>query len=369
MKHLLFSVLIAVSLFFTFPSRWALEPTYPTVPLITGSLWGKNVRIFKIVTGWPYLLQTSVDKDWSVSSLDEFMEREGAIAWMNGVFYRPNDPAYAKYGKPNTTDSERIYKGDGKSYSRYRPDTGIRGIIWVDAAGKPRFVQNNKEQTEPISAIQNEGIMDKLMYGLGNFPILVKNGVDMSTTYSYEISLDPKMLSSQRRSFICITKDQKTTYLGFVDAMKIMKMPEYLKKNLGCWRAINLDAWASIAMYHDEQFLLWPGRDVMDAFVIVPREGLQNYITNKRVIEEANISGYAFTTVDRLGLEQVRDKVKPFLLIDALPIKQNLLNEIKKQESSRKLRDNRRMRAILRASYHFIQAEALPEEYNIGKIE
>ena len=68
--------------------------------------------------------------------------------------------------------------------------------------------------------------------------------------YGYTTYLDAKMKAKANKTFICSTQDKKTVYMGVVGTINLVQMPAYLKKNFGCYNAINLDAGSSIGMVY-----------------------------------------------------------------------------------------------------------------------
>jgi exopolysaccharide biosynthesis protein len=56
--------------------------------------------------------------------------------------------------------------------------------------------------------------------------------------------------------------------MGTIDAISMPDVPLFIKK-FGCVDAINLDNGGSLAMYDKKKYVVGPGRNIMDAFVIV----------------------------------------------------------------------------------------------------
>lgn len=52
--------------------------------------------------------------------------------------------------------------------------------------------------------------------------------------------------------------------------MTIYGMPEFLKKQFGCYQAIGLDSGGSLGLSYEGKSYAKPGRKIMDAFVVVP---------------------------------------------------------------------------------------------------
>ncbi|HMT00964.1 MAG TPA: phosphodiester glycosidase family protein [Candidatus Absconditabacterales bacterium] len=356
MKHCskIVSAISAVSFMIFLSGGVGFAQLYPTNEIIRKRDHDKRIDVLKIDVGGDFEIVTSVVPDGEVETLKELIDRVGGIAGVNGVFFRPDEAAYAKYGQAKTTVSERIFKGDAKSYSRYRPDTGIRGVFGFTRDGEPLLANYNSGNMGTYYSNVNSGRLGEIYYGLGNFPVLLESGVDVSGYFWEQINGDPKMTASMKRNFICTTADKKTVYVGFVGNFTLFDLPAYLQKSFDCARALSLDAGKSVALYHDEQYLLGPGRKVMDAFVIVPKEGLVSYTQKKRAAEESLISGYQFTSQESqlipqivLALQQNISKKRTATLQAAL--KQKYLNQLRDLELSRSLRDNARARKILRS--------------------
>lgn len=58
--------------------------------------------------------------------------------------------------------------------------------------------------------------------------------------------------------------------MGTIDAISMLDVPLFIKK-FGCVDAINLDNGGSLAMYDKKKYVVGPGRNIMDAFVIVKK--------------------------------------------------------------------------------------------------
>jgi len=165
-----------------------------------------------------------------------------------------------------------VFQGDGASYSRFRPDTSIRGIFGFEQDGTPLFVQNkiSIHDVGLLSNIHKERI-DDLYFGISNFPVLLIEGDDV--TAGAREYIDSKMTGKGNRNFICSTADGKTIYMGVVGSSSVRDMAPYLKQHFGCYNALFLDAGASLGMVYDEKVLDRGARRLItDAFVVVDRE-------------------------------------------------------------------------------------------------
>lgn len=84
--------------------------------------------------------------------------------------------------------------------------------------------------------------------------------------------IDAKMRTSGIKNMICITDDLTTVYMGNISDITIGEMPDFLRQNLGCFYALNLDSGGSLGMHYEGTNIRTPGRDIMDAFVVVETE-------------------------------------------------------------------------------------------------
>lgn len=53
------------------------------------------------------------------------------------------------------------------------------------------------------------------------------------------------------KNMICITDDKKTVYMGNISDITLPEMPDFLKNNLGCSFALNLDSGGSLGMQYE----------------------------------------------------------------------------------------------------------------------
>jgi exopolysaccharide biosynthesis protein len=71
------------------------------------------------------------------------------------------------------------------------------------------------------------------------------------------------------KSFICRT-NLNDIKMGTLGSISMMDVPDLIKK-FGCIDAINLDNGGSLALYDKEKYIVGPGRNIMDAFVILKK--------------------------------------------------------------------------------------------------
>jgi len=229
----------------------------------------KPIRVIKtVLDGEHYIVSSVAEEGWA--TLKDLTKKVGGNTAVNGVFFCPED-----YTQCNTTHtiSERVFLGNGKDRSTYRPDTSIRMIFGFDQTGKPLLVQNNLgNMIDQWLRIKKDPLaFTTLYFGLGNFPIFLYKGSNVVDGYTFFI--DKKMKTPGKKTFICSTEDKSTIYMGVIGNITIPDMPKYLKKNFDCRDAMNLDAGNSIGMIYSG-FVLdqWPRKKIMDAYVVLTKE-------------------------------------------------------------------------------------------------
>lgn len=69
------------------------------------------------------------------------------------------------------------------------------------------------------------------------------------------------------KSFICKTNNNDVK-MGMIEKISLLDIPDLIR-TFGCVDAINLDNGGSLAMCEKGKYIVGPGRNIMDAFVIV----------------------------------------------------------------------------------------------------
>jgi len=212
---------------------------------------------------------------------------------INGSFFCPAERAYNYCGANNSTSSDRIVAW--VVHSKYPNDTGERWIVGVTKDNQAIFVQNNNRQWYMKNT--NQERKQDIQYGLGNFPILVDNGIDVTIEMTHLI--DNKMFQKWTRSFICIPESNDKVFMGFVPNKSMFEMGRYLIDTYNCHFAINLDAWWSSAMVVDDKHIIGPWRRVVDGFVAVAKPAfieskINNYSFSKTQENNINILEQSF---------------------------------------------------------------------------
>ena len=230
---------------------------------------GRPIRVIKVVLDGEHYVVSAVAKQWG-ETLEDLTKKVGGISAVNGAFFCPKDYSYCN-GKTES-NFERVFQGDGVSYSKFRPDTSIRGIFGFLQDGSPMLVQN-KISTHDVGLMSNINAerIDELYFWISNFPVLLIEGDDV--TAGAREYIDSKLTGKGNRNFICSTEDGKTIYMWYIGSASIRDMAPYLKKNFGCYNALSLDAGASAAMVYSGKVLEKGSRRLItDAFVVVDKE-------------------------------------------------------------------------------------------------
>jgi hypothetical protein len=222
---------------------------------------GHSVKIFHIPYGDNYHV-TAVASN-SGTTLKSLVENSNWVAGINGAYFIPRDYT----GLADTTNTVRIMNSDGLSYSRYYPDTGINGIFGFDSAHMPILVQNSIYGDRALRDNYNSGMLLELQSGIANFPILLANGINLVPRYDNLGLITAKMKIVSTKSFICRTKSNDIK-MGTISKISMLDVPAFISP-FGCVDAINLDNGGSLAMYDKSKYIVGPGRNIMDAFIIV----------------------------------------------------------------------------------------------------
>lgn len=231
--------------------------------LVTKYTDGHRVRVFVIPYDDAYRV-TAIASN-SGSTLRSLIENGRGVAGINGAYFSPRDYT----GKPDSTNTIRIMGGDGFTFSRYFPDTGINGIFGFVRDTSPILVQNNIYGEKSLRMNYNSGRILDVQSGIANFPILLANWRNLLPIYDTAHLITDKMKVVSTKSFICrtATNDVKMWTIEKISMMDVAN----LIRRFNCVDAINLDNWGSLALYDNGRYIIGPGRNIMDAFVIVKK--------------------------------------------------------------------------------------------------
>lgn len=221
---------------------------------------GYNVEYISIPKNSPFKVIAAASN--TAKPLLNFIKENGAIGWINGAYF----DAYTK--TPNSK-STRIINGDINTFSEFKDDTGANVIFGFDKNGDVIIAQNMIWWNKRPANNFNSDKISQIEYGIANFPLFLYNGKNIYIEYESAGLIDRKMLSKSAKNFICRTSNNDI-FLGQIRSISMQNVTPILME-MWCQDALNLDSGGSSAMYFDNKFQFGPGRNIMDAFVIVPR--------------------------------------------------------------------------------------------------
>ncbi|AHB41185.1 hypothetical protein P148_SR1C00001G0390 [candidate division SR1 bacterium RAAC1_SR1_1] len=305
--------------------------------LIIQNIDKKPVRVIKVILDGQHYVVSSVAEDGG-ATLQELTKKVGGDTAVNGTFFCPDD--YSSCGGTTHTNSERIYLGDGASWSRHRPDTSIRMVFGFDKDGNSAFVQNNmgKLIDAGLWIKPDQKKLESLQFGIGGFPAFLLEGEDV--VEGYNAYLDTKMNTAGNKTFICSTEDGSTIYMGVVGGINIPQMPAYLKKNFDCRNALNLDAGNSIGMIYSGFVLDQSNRTrIMDAFVVLTRE---QYINLTRITPSNKTpydaeEQYQLTEKDQQKVKTIYNALQPFIIQNGTKQKRSFISLLRSAVTAPKI--------------------------------
>ena len=229
--------------------------------------------VIKVTLDWTHkFVVNAVRNGQSPKSVKTFMDEVWWVSAINGAFFDA-------YSAEKTTDMIAIVNWSKRSV--YWDDLWeTRALFWFQYDWTPIFATNATRSWWNGNWVNSE--FSKFQYGLSMQTLLV-DWVNVSYNNS-EMNNDKKQWATATKEFICSTKDKSTVYFWRVYNVTFVWLAEYIQSAFWCYDAIQLDAWWSTAIYFEWEKIAWPGRDVMDAFVVIEddsqyREELQKAIT------------------------------------------------------------------------------------------
>lgn len=198
-----------------------------------------------------YRLKVMVSDD--ATNLEDLAIKHNAVTAINWIFFCPSD--YPQCWWKSYTINERFVNGEDLSYYS---DTWDRGIFAWNREGSPFIHQTN--------AINNEKRWE-IYEWLWNFPILYADGINMLEGYHDSWLYDSKMKATLDRHFICSNKNKTEIIFGRSWPTSLDDLAPALYE-LGCWDALNLDAWNSAQYIYNGRKLVSGPRKILDGFAI-----------------------------------------------------------------------------------------------------
>lgn len=250
MKKILLGIMIASAMCGT---------TFATTTSLTNSENGHGYKVLKVVLdGNSKIVVNAVPNKSPAQSLKTLMLEAGWSYAINWWFFCPDEKEYSRC-KPNTSDLVR--KENGILYSTRSTDIGSqKSVFGFDTTWLPLFVSDNGgyELDTDVDLVHN-GIW---------MPTLVKAWLNVAVN-NEAMNSDPKQWAVGNKSFICSTQDKSTIYMWYIDGVTFSSLADYLIQTFKCHNAIQLDNWWSKAMIANKNYVEWPWRDIMDAYVII----------------------------------------------------------------------------------------------------
>lgn len=246
-------VLIFIFIFFSF-TNFAYANNY-----IDQTIDWHKVKVIKYdLQSKDYTFKIWINNRNDATNLRELMEAYNWISAINWVYFCPAD--YWECNWENFTINERYVNGIKHAWYE---STWDRVVFALDQNNIPFLFQTNKINPDRELDIYN---------WLWNFPLILKDWKWMIEYYRDLGLIDSKMRAPMARNFICSDKEKKNIYVWYVYNIELDLLNWVLLK-LGCWDALNLDAWKSSAMIYNSRYTVWPGRNIMD-WIIIERNWL-----------------------------------------------------------------------------------------------
>lgn len=191
------------------------------------------------------------------TNIDTLAISKNAISWINGVFFCPAD--YSQCWERSFTINERFVNWYDNSHYN---ESGERGVFWWDKSWVPFIYQSMR-----LNADKRWDIYE----WLGNFPIIFFEWRNMLEHYHNIGLYDRKMSTPTQRHFICSTKSWDEIFFWSSSSISLDWLAPALF-HIGCYNALNLDAWASTQYLYNGRRLANGSRNILDGFVISHRD-------------------------------------------------------------------------------------------------
>lgn len=231
--------------------------------------------VIKVTLDWTHkIVVNAVQNGNQPKAVKTFMDEVWWVTAINGAFFDA-------YSAQKSTDMIAIVNWVKRSV--YWDDLwDTRALFWFQYDWTPLLVTNATRSRDNSISNRVNSEFPKIQYWLA-MQVLLVWGKNVSYNNS-EMNSDKKQGWAATKEFMCSTEDKSTIYFGRVYNVTFVWLAEYIQKTFNCYDAIQLDAWGSTAIYFNWDKIAWPGRDVMDAFVVIEdnskyNEELQQAIT------------------------------------------------------------------------------------------
>ena len=205
----------------------------------------KYTKIITVGLDWNHYVVSSISK--TAKPLKDLVNQVQWVAWINGSYFCPSD--YTQCWGSSYTYSYRKFLSYEDNDIYWQSNKTIFWITydWVPIV-KTRLINTTTD----------------IAFWISNFPAILIGWVNV---LNYEW-LTLKNIVAWTKAFICSNNSWTVIKMGFVYRIPLSQMPNYLRKNLWCWNALNLDWGGSLALKYKNQYLKqW--RNIMDAFIVV----------------------------------------------------------------------------------------------------
>lgn len=280
-----------------------------------------QITTIKIVKWSWYKVIVWVSDKWE--SLKSLTEKYSWVSAVNWAYFHPSD-----YGWENDSSAPRI--SNWTLHSKWDETWIVNVIFAFDKNNNPFLFQDGHDYSSWRGDIYMTGRtinLDKksdIYNGIWNFPLLLK---DWENMLDKALEISEKMKAKSIKNFICSTSDWNTIYMWNIKNPNIWSVPEILKK-MWCYNAINLDAGGSSAMIYNNKYIIWPGRNIMDSFIVVKDE-------QKNIVKINILSKYS-TKIDN-SFKKIETKISSFSKENQLEFLNNLSIKILKLQDNKNL--------------------------------
>lgn len=206
----------------------------------------KTSKVVKVDLEWQYEVITANLPKWQARKLSAIVSEQDAVAWINASFFCPNEKAYSRCGRDNSTSFVTVQ--EWIATMNQRDWDGIFGfdVNW-------------------IPSLRDSSInVWWLYYGISMKPILLKDW------YKLNIPKQPaKQAWRNKKGFICYSADTRYVMFWFYDGVTYYDLQNKLL-NLWCANAIALDAgWSTALNYKGKN--IYSGRAIPNWFIVVKK--------------------------------------------------------------------------------------------------
>lgn len=224
-----------------------------------------NHDVIKVTLDWNHKIVTAAlsNSEW-VQSVKWLMD---SVWWVSAINWAFFCPAESEYSRCDAGISDFIRIENGNLYSLYWEDIWAwRSLFWFDYNWKPLASERDPDKESWVNKYRYHEDVPKYEYGISMYTILFE-WEDRSMNWT--MTNDSKQKLANDKMFICSTADRNVVYFGTIKRKPFGEMWAYLKNNFGCYNANLLDGGWSRALIYNNQHIIWPGRQVKDAFVVV----------------------------------------------------------------------------------------------------